>query len=222
MKDAVLDRIKRILIANFGLVVVALGVCFQMQANLGIAPWNALNQGLSLQFSITYGLAYNLVSCLILVVDIWFRESIGLGMVLDAFVVGWATDVIFALGLVPEPKGQGARILCLLIGMLIVCIGQLVYMKAGLGCGPRDAMLVALGKRFPKLTIGTINLIIFVIVLLLAVAMGAPYGIGTVITVAFTGVMMDLVFKVARFDPRTVEHENILQTFRALLPLKKP
>lgn len=212
------NRLRRILLANLGLIVVALGVCFQMQADLGIAPWNALNQGISLQFSITYGAAYNIVSCLVLLAVVLFRESIGLGMILDAFVVGWATDAVFALGLVPAPAAFPVQLLFLLVGMVIVCVGQLIYMKAALGCGPRDAMLIALGKRFPRVTIGSINLIIFAIVLILAVLMGAPVGIGTVITVAFTGVLMDIVFKIARFDPCLIHHENLAQTCRALLP----
>lgn len=212
------SRLRRILAANFGLIVVALGVCFQMRADLGIAPWNALNQGISLQFSITYGMAYNIVSCMVLLAVILFRESIGIGMVLDAFVVGWATDAILAIGLLPAPSAFPVRLLFLLAGMAIVCVGQLVYMKASLGCGPRDALLIALGKRFPQVTIGTINLIVFAAVLVLAVLLGAPVGIGTVITVSFTGVLMDGVFKIARFDPRLIHHESLVQTCRALLP----
>lgn len=214
-KDAA-GRICRIASATAGLVVVSLGVYLQMQADLGIAPWNALNQGLALQFPITYGDAYMIVSCLILAVDIYFRESIGFGMLLDAFVVGWATDLCMALDPFPAPASFPMRMLFLLAGMIVVCFGQLIYMRSALGCGPRDAMLVALSKRVPKLTVGTINLIVFVAVILLAVLMGAPVGIGTLVTVLFTGIFMDIIFMIFRFDPRRIEHENFLQTCRAL------
>ena len=78
------------------------------------------------------------------------------------------------------------------------------------------AMLVALGRSFPRLTVGTINLMILVAVTALSFLMGAPIGIGTLITAAFTGLCMDLVFRAAHFDPCSVRHENLLQTCQAV------
>ena len=100
--------------------------------------------------------------------------------------------------------------------MIVLCVGQLIYMKAALGCGPRDALMVALGKRFTKVSVGTVNMCIFVLVLAGAFALGAPIGIGTVLAVALLGPIMDLVFKIAHFDARGVVHENLLQTAKAI------
>ena len=89
-------------------------------------------------------------------------------------------------------------------------------MKAALGCGPRDALMVALGKRFRKFSVGTVNMCIFLIVLAAAFALGAPVGIGTVLAVALLGPIMDLVFRLAHFDACAVEHESLLQTVKAV------
>ena len=216
MTSVLSDRIRRTLIAAAGLIVFAFGVYLQLQADIGQAPWNALNQGLSLHLPITYGTACNLVSCCIVLLDIALKEPVGIGMILDAFVIGWATDIFIALRLVPMPASLPVKIACHIAGMAVLCVGQLIYMKAALGCGPRDALMVALGKRFPKVSVGTVNMCIFVLVLGGAFALGAPIGIGTVLAVALLGPIMDFVFKVAHFDARGIVHENLLQTVKAV------
>lgn len=216
MTPVLSDRIKRTLLATAGLIVFAFGVYLQLQADIGQAPWNALNQGLSMHLPITYGTACNLVACCIVLVDLALHEPIGIGMILDAFVIGWATDIFIALEVVPVQTSLPLQIPCHLAGMTVLCVGQLIYMKAALGCGPRDALMVALGKRFPRVSVGTVNMCIFVLVLAGAFALGAPIGIGTVLAVALLGPIMDLVFKIAHFDARGIVHENLLQTAKAI------
>lgn len=216
MSSVLFDRLKRTALAVAGLVIFAFGIYLQLQADIGQAPWNALNQGLSMRLPITYGTACNVVACCIVIVDIMLKEPIGLGMILDAFVIGWATDIFIALDWVPVQTSLALQIPCHLAGMTVLCIGQLIYMKAALGCGPRDALMIALGKRFTKVSVGTVNMCIFVIVLAGAFLLGAPIGIGTVLAVALMGPIMDLVFKIAHFDARGIQHESLLQTMRAI------
>ena len=216
MTPVLSNRLKRILTATAGLIVFAFGVYLQLQADIGQAPWNALNQGLSMHLPITYGTACNLVGCCIVLLDIALREPVGIGMLLDATVIGWATDLFISLRLVPMQTSLPLQIVCHLVGMIVLCVGQLIYMKAALGCGPRDALMVALGKRFTKVSVGTVNMCIFVLVLVGAYALGAPIGIGTLLAVALLGPIMDLVFKIAHFDARGIVHENLLQTVKAV------
>ena len=217
MNSVLSDRLRRALIAAFGLIVFAFGIYLQLQADIGQAPWNALNQGLSMHLPITYGTACNLVGCCIVLLDIALKEPVGIGMLLDATVIGWATDFFIALDFIPVQTALPLQILCHFAGMIALCVGQLIYMKAALGCGPRDALMVALGKRFTKVSVGTVNMCIFVIVLAGAFLLGAPIGIGTVLAVAFLGPLMDLVFRIAHFDARSVQHESLLQTAKAII-----
>ena len=216
MSSVLFNRLKRAALAVAGLVIFAFGIYLQLQADIGQAPWNALNQGLSMRLPISYGTACNVVACCIVFVDIMLKEPIGLGMILDAFVIGWATDIFIALDWIPVQTSLALQIPCHLAGMTVLCIGQLIYMKAALGCGPRDALMIALGKRFAKVSVGTVNMCIFVIVLAGAFLLGAPIGIGTVLAVALMGPIMDLVFKIAHFDARGIQHESLLQAMRAI------
>lgn len=47
-------------------------------------------------------------------------------------------------------------------------------MGAGLCCGPRDALMVGLGKRVRKIPIGVVNMMIFATVVLVTLVLRGP------------------------------------------------
>ena len=77
--------------------------------------------------------------------------------------------------------------------------------------------MVLLGKRFPKAPIGFIKFCMEIVVLIVGVLMGAPFGIGTVLVIALQASIFQLVCRICRFEPRSVEHEDIPQTLRRVL-----
>ena len=210
------DRARRCLLAAAGMLLFSFANCLQLQACIGLSPWFSLNDGLANTFPITYGQASILVSALIITLDILLRAPIGVCTILNALVVGTTSDIYLALGLVPEQTFLPIQLLCLLAGMVTMCFAQFLYMKVGLSCGPRDSLMVAVGKRFPKVSIGKVNIALFAIVQVIALFMGGPFGIGTFIVVFGNGMVMDAVFRLLRFEPRSIQHENLLQTFAAL------
>jgi len=211
-----LDRAKRSLLASAGLLLFSFGFYLQLAANIGLSPWTALNQGLSNHLPITFGQASILVSVVIIASDLLMKESIGLGTLLDAFLVGWGSDLFIALEPVPYQTQFLPGLGVLFVGMVITCVGQWIYMLAGLSCGPRDAFLVALGKRLSRLSIGWVNILLNLMVAVIAFFLGGQIGLGTLIALLGTGMVMDLVFKIVKFEPRNVEHESLLGTIAAL------
>ena len=210
-----LDRLKRSLLASAGLLLFSFGFYLQLAGNVGLSPWPALNQGLSNHLPITFGQASILVSVIIVVLDLLMKETIGLGTILDALLVGWGSDLFIALELIPYQDEFIPGLALLIIGLVAACVGQWLYMLAGLSCGPRDAFLVGLGKKLPKLSIGTVNIILTLAVALIAAVLGGQIGFGTILSLMSTGIIMDLVFKIVRFEPRSVTHEGLLDTIRA-------
>jgi len=108
-------------------------------------------------------------------------------------------------------------IAAMLIGFVFMALGMWIYMRGGQGCGPRDALLVALGKRMPKIPIGFVEIMLWAAVLLVGWLLGGPVGIGTLICTFGAGAVMQLVYSIVRFEPRDVEHRDIIETTRALL-----
>ena len=206
----------KLLKTAFGLAVFAFGVYLTISANIGLAPWDSFSMGISYHTPLTYGTAHIVTSCVIVVIDLLMREKIGYGTILDAVLVGLFVDLYDRLNLVPDQVNVPHGIAVMTAGLIIMSLGQFFYMSAGLSCGPRDAFLVGLGKRFPKLPIGVVNTIILSIVLCGGWIMGAPIGIGTVVATFGIGLTMQVVFKLLKFEPRSVMHQSLFETTRIL------
>ncbi|MEG2221387.1 MAG: hypothetical protein RRY95_01510 [Oscillospiraceae bacterium] len=203
---------RRVIRAALGLLLAAVATLLMVRAGIGLAPWDVLSMGLSYHLPITYGQATICISVLILLVDVALKEEVGVGTILDAVLVGWAVDVYIAMDLVPVCKTLGGGLLMMTVGMVILGAAQAMYMSAGLSCGPRDALLVALGKRLRWLPIGAVQILIQAAGLLVGLLLGGPAGVGTVVAVFGSGMTMQLVFRLLHFEPREVQHEGLQQT----------
>ena len=215
------NRLMRMGIASVGLLLFAFGYYMQLRICIGGTPWHTLNEGLSQTLGITFGQASILVSVLVVISDLLMKEPIGIGTILDAFLVGWGADFFLWLDPIPYQARVGPSLLVLFLSMVIVCFSQVIYMKAGLSCGPRDAMMVALGKRVRRIPIGAVNIAMSVTVLVVGYVLGGTVGLGTLINMVATGVVLELVFRICRFEPRDVSQEGLLETVHAFLNVIK-
>ena len=206
--------IKEILKSALGLFIFAIGVYLTIQANIGLAPWDCLSMGVSARVGYSYGIVHTVISIIILIIDILLKEKIGYGTILDALLVGNYVDWIGYLKLVPVSDNVAVSCAMVIIGLLIMGYGQYFYMDAAQGCGPRDSLLIALGKRFPRTPIGVVQTFMVGIALLIGWLLGGPVGIGTIISVFGMGSALQLVCKIMHFEPRDVVHKNVLETNR--------
>ena len=208
------QMIKEILKSAFGLFIFAVGVYLTIQANIGLAPWDCLSMGVSARVGYSYGIVHTAISILILVIDILLKEKIGYGTILDALLVGNYVDWIGHFKLVPVSESVPVSCIMVIAGLFIMGYGQYFYMDAAQGCGPRDSLLIALGKRFPKTPIGVVQTVMVGIALLIGWLLGGPVGIGTVISVFGMGTALQIVCKIMHFEPRDVVYKNVLETNR--------
>ena len=204
--------IKEILKSALGLFIFSIGVYLTIQANIGLAPWDCLSMGVSAKVGYSYGIVHTVISIIILIIDILLKEKIGYGTILDALLVGNYVDWISYLKLVPVSDNVAISCAMVIIGLLIMGYGQYFYMDAAQGCGPRDSLLIALGKRFPRTPIGVVQTFMVGIALLIGWLLGGPVGIGTIISVFGMGSALQLVCKIMHFEPRDVVHKNVLET----------
>ncbi|MBR5731214.1 MAG: hypothetical protein IKX89_04655 [Firmicutes bacterium] len=196
----------------FGLIVFALGVHLTIRADLGLAPWDCLGMGISLHTPLSYGLSMTLMAVVILIIDLLMKEKIGFGTVIDALLTGNLVQMFNDIDPFPETKNVFAGIGIIIAGLALMAIGQYFYMKSAQGCGPRDALLVGLGKRLRKLPIGAVQIMLWAAVLLSGWILGGPVGIGTIVSTFGCGIVMQIVYAVIRFEPRSVEHRSVIET----------
>lgn len=199
---------------TLGLAVFAFGVYLTICANIGLAPWDSLSMGISYHTPLSYGMAHIMIGCILVLIDLLMREKIGYGMIFDAVLVGMFIDLYRRLDIVSKQTDVLLGIITMIAGLFIMSFGQYFYMSAAQGCGPRDAFLVGLGKRMPKLPIGLVNIMILSFVLGGGWLLGAPIGIGTLIATFGIGLSMQIVFALLKFEPRSVKHQSLLETTR--------
>lgn len=199
-----------------GLFLYAIGTYLGIQANVGLGAWEAFGVGISGVTGLSYGDVIVLSGLVILVVDVLLGEKIGIATVLNTLLIGKLVDLLNALHLLPKLQSFVPGVLLLFLGQVLICLGVYFYVGVGLGAGPRDSLMVALGKRFPRVPIGAVRGIIEGGVLLLGWSLGAKIGVGTIISVFGISFIMQATFRALRFDVKAVRHEDLLTSVRVL------
>ena len=208
------DIIINILLAIVALFLNGFGIYLTMQANIGAAPWDVFNLGFSKSLGILYGTASITVSLTILIIDILMKEPLGLAMFIDAIVVGKSVDFFNYIDIVPKCDSIIKGIPLMLLGLVIIGYTQFLYMKASLGCGPRDTLLVGLKKRMKSIPIGAVSIGLLSTATFIGYLLGGPVGIGTIICALCQGPIMQFAFKTLSFDATKIKHQSIFESFR--------
>ncbi|MBR4760962.1 MAG: hypothetical protein IK078_12565, partial [Lachnospiraceae bacterium] len=120
------------------------------------------------------------------------------------------------LNRLPENNSIWLGICIMLTGFVFMALGMWIYMGAQQCCGPRDALLVGLGKRMPRIPIGIVEVILWAVVLVIGFLLGGPVGIGTVISTFGAGIIMQLVYNLIRFEPRKLKHRDVVTVSKQL------
>lgn len=205
----------------FGLFLFSFGYYLSIQANIGLAPWSALSMGLSYVTGLSFGTVSVMTSIVILIIDVFLKEKIGIAMILDAVLVGVFIDLLTLSGIVPMLDNFWLGVAILLIGQVFVSVGSYFYIKPAMGCGPRDSLMIALGKRMPKVPIGAVRGLLEGSALLVGWLLGAKVGLGTVIAVFGIGIILEYTFRLFKFDVKAVLHEDILTSFKNAFATKQ-
>lgn len=210
------EYVRRFLICIPGLLLCGIGYYFTIQAvSIGIGAWETLQTGLSMRTGISYGNCTVMVSFLVILIDVFLKGKLGFGTFMNAVLIGKTVDLIKAcFDFLPPAHSLPQGLLYLLAGQVIVAAGTVLYMKAALGCGPRDTLMVELGRRFPKANIGLVRFFIDISVFFCGALLGAPYGWGTVFAISCNSFILQGVFKLLRFESRNLQHESLADTFR--------
>ena len=200
----------------FGLVIYSFGVYLTIYANIGLAPWDCLGMGIAKHTPLDYGSSMVLIGVCAIVIQLILRERIGFATLFDAMITGRFTQFFIDISPYPENHSLWLGIVFMFFGFLFIALGMYVYMSAECGCGPKDGLLIAIGKWLPKIPIGVVEMFLWAVVTLIGWLLGGSVGIGTVISTFGAGAVMHLFFDVIGFEPRKLRHRSIKETFSIL------
>ena len=160
-----------------GLTSFGMGIALMVRADLGLAPWDVLHQGVAERTGISIGVVTILTGIVVLLLWLPIRERPGLGTVLNVLVIGLVVDGTLAL--VDAPEAMWQRIGLLVLGVYLFGPGSGWYIGAGLGPGPRDGLMTGIARRGHSLRV--VRTGIELTVLALGALLGGSVGVGTVL-----------------------------------------
>lgn len=193
----------------FGLIIFAFGVHLTIKADLGLAPWDCFGMGISYHTPLNYGLSMTVMGVVLLIIDLCLKEKIGFGTVIDAMLTGNFVQFFNDMDKLPHTPNTFVGIVLIIAGLALMALGQYFYMTSAQCCGPKDALLIGIGKRFKKMPIGVVQYILWGTVFLIGWLLGGPVGIGTVVTTLASGVVTQAVYAVLKFEPRNITHQSV-------------
>ena len=199
-----------------GLFLCSFGIFLSIRANVGLAPWDAFTIGFANLTGSTYGVV-NIVTGLILITfGFLMGERFGLGTILNVMLIGIFIDLFSFAELVPYIENFPAGVAVLLLGQVFIAVGCYFYIGAGMGCGPRDSLMVVAAKKCPRLPIGLVRGVIEGTVLVIGWLLGAKVGIGTVIAMFGISYILQITFGLFKFDVKKVNQETLFYTLKEM------
>lgn len=164
-------------------MLFGVGIALMVRADLGLAPWDVLHQGLSERTDVAIGTVTILVGVAVLLLWLPIRERPGLGTVLNVLVIGLVVDATLAV--VDEPGPVWLRVVFLAVGIFLFGPGSGLYIGAGLGPGPRDGLMTGLARRGRSVRV--VRTGIELSALAIGAALGGSVGLGTILFAVTVG-----------------------------------
>ena len=213
------EFLTRLLILIFGLFIFSAGIVLTINANIGYAPWDVFHVGLSYAAGMSIGTASIITGLVIVAFVVLCGEKIGIGMILNAVLIGVFIDLIMGSGLIPVADHFFISMAMLIFGLFTLSVGSYLYIKSAFGAGPRDSLMV-LARRKTNLPVGVCRSAVELSATLVGWLLGGMVGIGTVIIIVSIGFCIQITFAVFKFDVAAVKHETLKDTIDFIVKAK--
>jgi len=159
-----------------GLGGMGLSLALLVRAQLGLDPWDVLNQGVARHMGIQLGWAVDIIGAVVLLAWIPLRQRPGVGTLFNVVVVGLIVN--WVLDVTPSFHALPARVAVLGAAIVLNAVSTGCYIGAGLGPGPRDGLMTGFAAHGHSIRVA--RTIIEVSVLILGYFLGGSVGVGTV------------------------------------------
>lgn len=195
---------KRVGMCVFGVLICGISVGFFKRAAFGVDPFQTLMSGLDSCIPVNFGTLYVLANLVLLTFSLVAdRHYVGLATVINLTLLGYVAQYSheFLLRTFPDLSMAG-RIVCLLIGIVAMCLASAFYFTADLGVSTYDAVSLIITKTWKIGEFRYVRIISDFICVGLGTGLyflsggsfsglTAIVGAGTIITAFFMGPLID-------------------------------
>ena len=199
------EEFRRVLMTLFGVLVCAFSVGLFSHSGMGVDPFQVFAQSLGRHvksgLGIDYGTFYMILNLAMLVgIFFWNRGKIGLGTLMNIFLVGYIATFSEQLmqRLFPEPD-LPVRIALLAVGVVVMCFGSAFYFTGDLGVSTYDAVALTLSERSKQKYFKYIRIATDLMCVGTGWLLGGAdkIGAGTIITALFMGPLISFFRRTA-------------------------
>ena len=160
-----------------GLSLASFGMTLMLRTEFGAAPWEVFNGGLATLIGVPVALVRYGVVIAIIAAVVLLGGRLRAALVVTGFV--GATWMALWEVLIPQISAGPTRLVVYTVGLLVMSFGIAVYLHAGLGAGPHDALIATASARTGQtLLVG--RTVCEVSALIAGALLGGAYGLGTI------------------------------------------
>jgi len=194
-------------LVQLGFLLFGFAINMMVMADLGLAPWLALESSLTRVLPLTLGQSIMCLSALIILLDVALRQPLGWGTLANVLCIGLWVDWVKPLTPAPLPA-LWFKLVYLLVSVAILGVGTALYVGVHAGAGPRDSLMLAAARRL-RISVRLARFGIDVLVLLIALLLGGRIGLGTLLIALTSGLAIQASFRLLRMPPHPPEPEAI-------------
>jgi len=188
----------QVVVYCIGLFILAIGIAFAINSDLGISPVNSVPFAVHLVSGINMGTAVTLFFLLLIGLQAALLrrqfKPIELTQIIFSTIFGFFVDfAIFIVGVLAFPTYAG-QLAMLAISIVLIAIGVSMYLEAKLISLPAEGIILAVIQKYPRHTFTRVKVVFDCVLVVIAVAitlvfLRGIYGIreGTIISAIFLG-----------------------------------
>ena len=194
-----------------GLCIMGLGIALNAISDFGAGPWDAVNIGLSYHINLSVGTCMNLVAIFNLIIGgILNREFPKVTPLITSIILGVFIDLGFLILNGINPTTSSMKFILFLISLPIIASGIAIYLVSNLPNTPLDYFMLAIKSKF-NLSLMTGKIVSESSGLVIALLLGGPIGLGSLIIVFAIGPMMQVLHKYTKniFDKLALKEELV-------------
>lgn len=186
-------NIVRILFYIVGLSIMGLGIALNAISNFGAGPWDAVNIGVSYHLKLSVGICMNIVAVLNLIIGgILNKEFPKITPIITSLVLGLFVDLGFIIFNGISPNTSIMQFILFMISLPVISLGISIYLVSELPNTPLDYFMLAIKSKF-NLSLMAGKIVSESSGLIIALLLGGPVGLGSIIIIFTIGPMMQFL-----------------------------